>query len=801
MSLTSTNVDDDTRFSAVSFPDKITTPDLRSDLGLALTRIPVFTSIQNRRIRHITGLAVRNLTPFPKRDGVASTLSEASAASSKGIEQAYIPDDADLILSQRRTRKISSTSVATLRTLRAQDDLGIGLSSLGSGIPIAEDTTPTPTRARRSSKARPSLALPPPTSAQQLRRGRSSSQVSLLNHLPHGQPSSPSSLRSPPFDISLFGSLAQYHHLTPSSSNPGSTLQRSLEKVLQTRLVETLFTLSPSDDTQCGQPEKTSATSVPLVKSSTTSSLPRSRSPPLPSQRQRAHVRTATSVSRSGHLQSPSSSSLSSRLSSSPATPRSTTPTPPSAPTTSPGPFYVSNGHRPSTNPTWVGVDPEHEFSPGANGRAQKVLVTLWARIEDTASREAWKKSGSLDLSGKGKAKEDDPWDISSSWQPVQQWDVDLSDAEQLPEEYEINPHRLPPNSLVIALGQPSKWYWFPPTKTSRHLSRADGHISDGDEQRQTGANGVRLNSPTRDRFNKPIPPSRKGSRIRTSAPLQDIIKLVTLESVLSDTEGSTAAVLANVDKVILEDGRSVLAREESERGLYLAGLRGAKDGLKAKSKSARQAIQRRRAALEARREALEQGLEFLEQDQASSALKRKEVDVAQNRLLDANAQLNAQRMHLIRTLDFIFPIEPLSSQDLLFGILEIPLPLPIGSSDPAPPLSLPATPGVNEQTTATALGYVAQLMSDKNLRALDMRHTLPNLKNLLLTLTNGTSEELTPSREPQRAVAPRAIDVTEVWQAMDDLPSSTGTPETASPAPSQPAHIKRCLKLREWES
>lgn len=30
------------------------------------------------------------------------------------------------------------------------------------------------------------------------------------------------------------------------------------------------------------------------------------------------------------------------------------------------------------------------------------------------------------------------------------------------------------------------------------------------------------------------------------------------------------------------------------------------------------------------------------------------------------------------------------------------------------------------------------QMMSDRNLRALDMRHTLPNLKNLLLTLTDG---------------------------------------------------------------
>ena len=32
----------------------------------------------------------------------------------------------------------------------------------------------------------------------------------------------------------------------------------------------------------------------------------------------------------------------------------------------------------------------------------------------------------------------------------------------------------------------------------------------------------------------------------------------------------------------------------------------------------------------------------------------------------------------------------------------------------------------------------LTQLMADRNLRALDMRQTLPNLKNLLLTLTNG---------------------------------------------------------------
>ena len=33
---------------------------------------------------------------------------------------------------------------------------------------------------------------------------------------------------------------------------------------------------------------------------------------------------------------------------------------------------------------------------------------------------------------------------------------------------------------------------------------------------------------------------------------------------------------------------------------------------------------------------------------------------------------------------------------------------------------------------------YYFQLMGERDLRALDMRHTLPNLKNLLLTLSHG---------------------------------------------------------------
>ena len=65
-------------------------------------------------------------------------------------------------------------------------------------------------------------------------------------------------------------------------------------------------------------------------------------------------------------------------------------------------------------------------------------------------------------------------------------------------------------------------------------------------------------------------------------------------------------------------------------------------------------------------------------------------------------------RVSLITTLASLFPIELISGSDLLFSILDVPLPIPPGATDPAPPLSLQAYKEVNEEGVATALGYAA---------------------------------------------------------------------------------------------
>lgn len=65
-----------------------------------------------------------------------------------------------------------------------------------------------------------------------------------------------------------------------------------------------------------------------------------------------------------------------------------------------------------------------------------------------------------------------------------------------------------------------------------------------------------------------------------------------------------------------------------------------------------------------------------------------------------------------MQTVATIFPIEPLQPQDLLFSVVSVPLPVPTGPNDPAPPHTLPGDSSFNEETLASALGYVAQVLS-----------------------------------------------------------------------------------------
>jgi hypothetical protein len=232
------------------------------------------------------------------------------------------------------------------------------------------------------------------------------------------------------------------------------------------------------------------------------------------------------------------------------------------------------------------------------------------------------------------------------------------------------------------------------------------------------------------------------------------------------------------------------------------------------------------------------------------------EITEETQRLSALRMQFPITRTTLLSTLSTIFPIELLSPPDLLYTILDVPLPIPLSPTDPGPPLTLATHKEVTEDTVATALGYAAQvlhllaaylgkslvypvtyigsrslirdgisamvgprmfplfskgvdtyrfeygvfllnkdiemLMVDRNLRALDMRHTLPNLKNLLLTLTDGeiTIPEIPRSfnspissvsdLESTRSQSPPALEVTPSTPKASgnvELPNENQTP------------------------
>jgi len=72
------------------------------------------------------------------------------------------------------------------------------------------------------------------------------------------------------------------------------------------------------------------------------------------------------------------------------------------------------------------------------------------------------------------------------------------------------------------------------------------------------------------------------------------------------------------------------------------------------------------------------------------------------------HSRLSPVRITLISSLAWIFPIDLFSGPDLLYAILSVPLPIPLGVTDPGPPLSLPSHKEVTEEAVASALGYAA---------------------------------------------------------------------------------------------
>ncbi|KAF7367375.1 hypothetical protein MSAN_00800000 [Mycena sanguinolenta] len=550
-------------------------------------------------------------------------------------------------------------------------------------------------------------------------------------------------------------------------------------------------------------------------------------------------------------------------------------------------PDYLSPIHRPSTNPVWT-IDTQAEAWAG-DPSGQKVRVELWGKVGDEAvatgkGKEMGKEAGK----GKEKEREREKEKVvrDDEWRVLEEWKFDLGQLVPLADDTE-----LPSNTLVATLYPPGRTFYLP-SSTLNHLNRNNisdpqpspsvdtGYASDPESTARAAAKAkakadgeqmvqfadVAALSRTRYRHRHrgaggAAAGEAEGGRTKTAG-WQDLFKLVSfsllapsfffLTSSIQDNQGSLNDIVREIDKVLEGDVTAALKREVSERESLVQGLRKNVAAVYDQSEILKEKIELRRQQLLERREMLTLAQELRNDELSGTDESEEQVSTARqvvllptrllfieirnadyrSELISLRSRFTPTRTTLISNLSTIFPIELLSPPDLLYAILDVPLPIPLTASDPAPPLTLPAHKDVTEDAVATALGYVAQvvqllaaylgkglvypitcigsrsmirdgisamvgprmfplfskgvdtyrfeygvfllnkdielLMADRDLRALDMRHTLPNLKNLLLTLTDGEGAQLG---------GPRAFDSPEL--ALTGLES----PRAESPA------------------
>ena len=390
-----------------------------------------------RRLRHLTSIQIRNLTPFPVRDAFASALSQP-ATHSQFTPLGNLSDDLDVTLLRRRSRRVSSTSVNTPKNVSVDDSVSDEIKASGDG------------RGRR--RAQPRVALPGggnmgPTSSSgnavsrsvpAARQGRTTSVVPS-----HG----------------LSGSFSSAATTNSVPSIPISTLyfdhsQRTLERVVRSRLVETFITIAvPKSPPHSPLPPLVNGKSRSRADSGSSPSPTVSATPSnVSAQATRKTVRTSRSASiGTGKTPSTSITSRSSTpkgkpqpmarqvSSSSPAVKThrasSSVPLQKSSSHQSPllssagasmlpkVPNYISPIHRPSTNPSYtLDASSQSDFSEHTNLSADRLRIQLWAKVGLNAMDSRNAKGKQKDSDGSGSASG------SSRWKMLEEWDFSLSD-------------------------------------------------------------------------------------------------------------------------------------------------------------------------------------------------------------------------------------------------------------------------------------------------------------------------------------------------------------------------------------
>lgn len=392
--------------------------------------------LSQRRIRHITSIQIRNLTPFPVRDTFASALTQPSEQY-QFTTHGHHSDDLDVTIGRKRGRRVSTASASSHRNANSDNEGSIGespnrkrLSSIGansvssrSNSHVATSVSSSTTGGRRMSVS----IVHPPVSRPQTLRQRTHSGASSIAGPSHLQTLSTT---SESFSAITIPSLLR------------DTSQSGLEEVLTSRLVETYITVTiphthPSSLTSTGHPPNTPSTS--------------SRTKPT-SGFSKGHVQTASISSPTGrptisprpgarHAKSMSVSAISSPDTRRFPPARSQEGLSPSSPKglsrfLDHEPDYRSPVHRPSTNPSFQ-LDARSELTECHDELSSGILkIEVWGKISKSSLQQDRSRAN-----GKGKGVDYSGSQVTREWKILDSWQFNLDNLVPLPED--VSPAQL----------------------------------------------------------------------------------------------------------------------------------------------------------------------------------------------------------------------------------------------------------------------------------------------------------------------------------------------------------------------
>ncbi|KAG8818682.1 hypothetical protein FRC17_010743, partial [Serendipita sp. 399] len=522
--------------------------------------------VHKYRLRHITSVQIRNFTPFPIRDVVTSSLAAVGPA------PLDYQDDTDLTLSRRRSRRISTNSLSTLRGLRTD-----GVRTESTGMAGSSQVDLSPGRPRANS--RPIRKPLPVGFSQRPQRDRTVSSTSTQSlskttlYMPYDSPSLNAADIVPPSPIAPNVEADEY--------------QRSLERVVASRLVETFMCLEAwkDGDGPSSNPlrSKNSTSPVRLTGSgservpvrlrsgSASSTFPSTRNhfqpiTPQPSQHGvSAHDTTANSSSSpfsKSRPTLPSTSESAGRISprihrhepirSNTVSTSHALPTPaPSPPPCGDGddpldcaPFYISQFHAPSTNPSFASLDAEHDFAPWADLGSHRFRASLWGNAASNWGNKPKPVEVEDDQANSG---------TEGVWEVLASWDVDMDELVPLTSD----PLLLPSNTLVLRLAPDGDAFYLPPNRLmfqpTRPPSPTAGY-SDTEIDYEGSGTSKRIDKESFFSRGDVLNRSLRETKMKKSAGFGDLLKLkpflilghvlltvpnrlVTLHSVIADTK------------------------------------------------------------------------------------------------------------------------------------------------------------------------------------------------------------------------------------------------------------------------